>query len=167
MHAVAARLENVVLVRRVITRVEASCSEDFEAVSEQEFIRRRDAGAFALDWQAHGLCYGIPGHVHDLKARGQIVLFNGSRAMLCEAANVFEGLGVLHVTANAEAVAKRLRARQRESEAAIVRRMKRVDLPLSEGLAATRIDNSGALEDAIEAMVAALRGGVTSTVPGR
>ncbi len=46
--------------RRVITRAEVAGGEPFEGVSLEEFNTRRDAGEFALHWQAHGLSYGVP-----------------------------------------------------------------------------------------------------------
>ena len=43
-------------VRRVITRPAEAGGEAHEAVTEAEFAARD----FALQWQAHGLRYGIP-----------------------------------------------------------------------------------------------------------
>ncbi|MFM7416656.1 MAG: phosphonate metabolism protein/1,5-bisphosphokinase (PRPP-forming) PhnN, partial [Alphaproteobacteria bacterium] len=52
-------------VRRAITRPAEAGGEDHEALTETAFIKRRDAGGFALHWQSHGLLYGIP---RDIKA---------------------------------------------------------------------------------------------------
>lgn len=156
MQAAAARLPDLHLVRRVITRPATAGGEEFDGVSEAEFTRRREAGDFALHWQAHGLRYGIPEQVRAVLARGGNAMFNGSRAMLAEAALAFPGLRVIHVTASDAVLAARLRARGRESEESIAARLERAKLPLPEGLDVTGIDNSGALEIAVEALVSVL-----------
>ena len=88
--AAAAHRPGVALVRRVITRPAEAGGEDFEGVTPEAFAARKARGAFALDWEAHGLRYGIP---HD-QLRGGDVIFNGSRAALPAA--LFGLGGVLH-----------------------------------------------------------------------
>jgi ribose 1,5-bisphosphokinase len=158
MAAARARLPDLHLMRRVITRPEAAGGEAFEGVGEAAFEARRARGDFALHWQAHGLRYGIPSEVRGVLARDGRVLFNGSRAMLGEAAAAFPGLVVIHVTASDAVLAERLGARGRESAEEIAARMERARLPLPEGLKVIEIDNSGALEGAVEALIAALGG---------
>ena len=46
-----------VFPRRVVTRPAVAALEDHESVSPEAFAAARQAGAFALDWEAHGLCY--------------------------------------------------------------------------------------------------------------
>ncbi|MEI4469922.1 AAA family ATPase [Frigidibacter sp. MR17.24] len=141
------------VLRRVITRPEAAGGEPFEGVDAAEFARRRAAGAFALDWQAHGLSYGIP----RLPPGAEPVLFNGSRAMLAEAARVFPGLRVLLVTAPPAVLAERLAARGRESRAQIAARLARAGgYPMPEGLPVSPIDNGGALDAAVAAALDAI-----------
>lgn len=144
------------IVRRVVTRPEAVGGEPFEGVSVAEFERRRGAGGFALSWRAHGLRYGIPVLALDLLAQGRDVLFNGSRAVLGEAAAVFPGLVVLHLTARPEVLADRLARRGRESAADIARRLERASMTLPDGLNVTEIDNSGAPATAVKALLAVL-----------
>ncbi|WP_126975973.1 phosphonate metabolism protein/1,5-bisphosphokinase (PRPP-forming) PhnN [Frigidibacter oleivorans] len=156
--AVAAARPDLHVVRRVITRPEAAGGEPFEGVTEAEFARRRAAGDFALDWQAHGLSYGIPAGAAAAAAQGGTVIFNGSRAMLAQAAAVFPGLTVLLVTARPVTLAARLAARGRESAEDIARRLDRLaDFSLPEGLPTLRIDNDGPLEAAVQAVLAALQ----------
>jgi ribose 1,5-bisphosphokinase len=154
MEAVAARLPAVRLVRRVITRPAEAGGEAFEGVTPEDFARRRAARDFALHWEAHGLAYGIPACVADDIAAGHPVLFNGSRAMLPEAARVFPGLTVVHLTARPEVLAARLATRGRETEAEIARRLDRARLPLPEGLDVVEIDNSGPLAEAVGRLAA-------------
>lgn len=152
MEAVAARDPRVHLVRRVITRPTQAGGEAFEGVTEAEFETRRARADFALHWQAHGLRYGIPANIYADMARGHPVLFNGSRAMLGEASQVFADLTVVHITARREVLAARLAARGRESADQIARRLDRAELPLPGGLRVAEIDNSGALTDAVDAL---------------
>ncbi|MBC7133942.1 Ribose 1,5-bisphosphate phosphokinase PhnN [Pseudoruegeria aquimaris] len=157
MRAAAQRLPALHLVRRVITRPSAAGGEDFEGVSEAEFARRLAAGEFVLHWQAHGLRYGIPAQVREVLGEGRQAIFNGSRAMLAEARAQFPALRVIHVTARPEVLAARLAARGRESTEDIAARLARAEIGLPAGIEAIEIDNSGALEAAVEALVAALQ----------
>ena len=157
MEAARAARPDLCLVRRVITRPETAGGEDFEGVTEAEFARRGAAGGFALDWQAHGLRYGIPASVRGDLAAGRTVLFNGSRAMLDAAGRVFPGLTVLLVTAAPEVLARRLAARGRETEADIAQRLSRRVDPVPQGLPVVVIRNEGALEEAVAAFLAALQ----------
>lgn len=155
MQAAKARAPEIKLVRRVITRPHGG-GEDFTQVSEARFAAMKAQGAFVLDWQAHGLHYGIPAEVvADLEA-GHTALFNGSRAMLAQAVRAFPALRVLHITASDAVLAARLRARGRETDADIAQRLERARLPLPEGLDITHVDNSGDLDRAVEAVLAAL-----------
>lgn len=156
MQAARDRLDHVDLVRRVITRPTAAGGEDFEGVSEAEFAERLARGAFALQWQAHGLCYGIPTTVREALSRDRVLLFNGSRAMLADAARAFPGLQVIHVTASDAVLSERLRARGRETTQDIAQRLARARLPLPEDLTVTTIDNSGPLEQALTALLQTL-----------
>ncbi|WP_109467813.1 phosphonate metabolism protein/1,5-bisphosphokinase (PRPP-forming) PhnN [Albibacillus kandeliae] len=144
------------LVRRVITRPAEAGGEDFESVTPQVFEARLRNGDFVLHWQAHGLSYGIPKGVHSVLASGRDALFNGSRAMLDEAARAFPGLHVLHITAKPEVLAERLAARGRETPDEIRRRLARAPLPLPEGLSVIEIDNSDPVEQTLPRLLAAL-----------
>lgn len=155
--ASVADLPGLHLVRRVITRPESAGGEPFEGVTEPEFAARAAAGAFALTWQAHGLRYGIPASAVAAHQSGATVLFNGSRAMLAQAAEVFPGLVVLLVTASPQTLAGRLAARGRESREDIAARLARSQFDMPRGLTVIRIDNDGALEAAAEAMRTALQ----------
>ncbi|MCH2249897.1 MAG: phosphonate metabolism protein/1,5-bisphosphokinase (PRPP-forming) PhnN, partial [Cognatishimia sp.] len=86
------------LVKRVITRPEGLGGEDYEPVSDTEFASRKTRGAFALDWSAHGLLYGIPQTVHDDLAKGHDLLVNLSRAVLPAAEAAFPDLVTLRLT---------------------------------------------------------------------
>lgn len=156
--ALIAARPDIAVVRRVITRPEALGGEPFEGVDASEFARRRAAGDFVLDWQAHGLSYGIPAAAL-AGAAGRAVLFNGSRAMLAEAARRFPHLCVLMVTAPPAVLAERLAGRGRESAAEIARRLERAPAfadRIPSGLDLVEIDNSGPLARAVATARAAI-----------
>ncbi len=141
-------------VRRVITRLAEAGGEDFDGVSEAEFATRKARGDFALDWQAHGLRYGIP--------RAQIegpgdVIFNGSRGALVQAAQVFPGLQMILVTAPDAVLARRLAARGRESAGDIRARLARAVFTLPPGTSATAVLNDDTPEVGIARLLAALQ----------
>lgn len=142
------------LVRRVITRPAEAGGEEFDGVTEAEFAARVARGAFALHWQAHGLCYGIP---RDQVSGPGDVVFNGSRAALPEAVRVFPALRVILVTAPDAVLAERLAARGRETVADIRARLARASFELPAGIAAARVVNDGTPEAGIAALLAAFQ----------
>ena len=157
MEALAASDPGLCLMRRVVTRAAEAGGEDYEAVSEQEFARRVEAEHFALHWGAHGLHYGIPRTIEDLRADGQGVLVNLSRSVLLEAQQRFDNFIVLSLTARPEVLAERLSRRGREDRAEVARRLARATHPLPSGLRHLHeIDNSGALAAAVSAAKAAI-----------
>lgn len=144
-------------VRRVITRPPRPGDEPFEGVSAAEFDRRLAAGDFALHWSAHGLSYGLPLAEFAARTRGQDVVFNGSRAVLAQAAAVFPGLGVILIEAPPEFLAARIAARGREGAGDIAARLAREAGPLPEGLPVIRVVNDGTPEQGVARLVAALQ----------
>ncbi|WBU51932.1 phosphonate metabolism protein/1,5-bisphosphokinase (PRPP-forming) PhnN [Paracoccus sp. SCSIO 75233] len=152
MRAAASALPEICLLRRAITRPEDAGGEDFEGVTEAEFARRQAAGDFVLNWDAHGLRYGVP------QMQGQGVwLVNLSRRVLPEAAQALPGLAVIHVTAAPEVLAARLAERGRETAEDIAARIAREAEFDAAGLPVITIDNSGALADAEAAFIAAVQ----------
>ena len=143
-----------VFPKRIITRQAMAEAEDHETVSPGQFDQMRRNGAFALDWDAHGLSYGLPASLRGDLAAGRTVVFNGSRAAVAEARRRFEALTVVLIEARPEVRAARLAGRGRESEAEIATRLAReIGDPLP---GAVLVDNSGALADGVAAFLAAL-----------
>lgn len=144
-----------VFPRRVVTRPAMAALEDHDSVSAEEFAAQLAKGAYALNWDAHGLRYGLPASLRDDLAAGRVVVFNGSRAIVPLALSKFPGTQVVLVEATPEVRARRLAGRGRESEAEVAERLRREVPDVPPG--ALRIDNSGALEDGIGRFVAALK----------
>lgn len=144
-------------VQRVITRPADAGGEQHLGVSPVEFEAMREQGAFAVDWDAHGLSYGIPASVHEKLALGHLVIANGSRSALPNWAKAFPSLLVINVTASPEVLAERLVARGRESREEILARLKRGSLKVEGDYDVVDIDNSGALADAGAKLIATLK----------
>ncbi|MBP0484434.1 phosphonate metabolism protein/1,5-bisphosphokinase (PRPP-forming) PhnN [Sagittula salina] len=149
MQGIAQAGPGIGLVRRVITRDPQAGGEDCLAVPPERFETMRQAGAFCLHWQAHGLHYGIPADLRAQVAAGAVLLVNLSRAVLSEAQRLFPGLLVLELTAAPEVLAGRLAGRGRENEKDIAERLARADFALPEGVCSVTLDNGGALADTV------------------
>ncbi|MCO5733235.1 phosphonate metabolism protein/1,5-bisphosphokinase (PRPP-forming) PhnN [Rhizobium sp. SSA_523] len=140
---------DVHFVKRAITRAAEAGGEDHAAVSQAEFEALRRAGRFCVDWQAHGLHYGIPREVRTRLAEGGIAIANGSRSALPRFAAAFPRLTIIHVTAKPDVLAARLRNRGREDGEDIAARMRRSDaFAIPEGYQSITIDNSGDIDEA-------------------
>lgn len=155
--AARAARPDICVIRRVITRPEALGGEDFEGISPTDFDARRAAGNFALDWQAHGLRYGLPVSAAEAQAAGRDILFNASRAALPLAAQRFAPLVVVLVTAPVAVLAERLAARGREDRADIAARLERAGFALPDGLEVRTVENDGPLAVGLVRFLAALQ----------
>ena len=91
LRAALAGDQRIVFACRAITRGDQAGGETHEALTETEFASRD----FALQWQAHGLHYGIPRSIDADLAAGRVVLANLSRHVLADAAALYP-LAVLH-----------------------------------------------------------------------
>ena len=140
-------------VKRAVTRLSGVGAEEHVALSEAEFAASEAAGAFALTWQAHGLCYGVPRAALEHVRAGGLAVLNGSRAALGRTAECFGRVQVVEVTADPDAIASRLGGRQRETAEDIERRIARRIDNYPGAAEAIRIDNSGELDVAGQAFV--------------
>ena len=157
MAGIHAALPDMRLVRRVITRDAGLGGEDYEAVSVAGVETLVEEGAFAVHWQAHGLCYGVPVSVTETVNAGTDCLVNFSRKALLDAATVFPRLTVLNITAKPETLARRLSDRARETEAEIAMRLAQAEKPLPEGLDVIHVSNDGPLSETVARATALLQ----------
>ena len=151
LRAALAGDQRIVFACRAITRGGQAGGEAHEALTEAEFASRD----FALQWQAHGLHYGIPRSIDADLAAGRVVLANLSRHVLADAAALYP-LAVLHITAPPAIRAARLATRGREDAADIVARLAR-EAPLPDGPRVLRVINDTTPDAAIAQALALLR----------
>jgi ribose 1,5-bisphosphokinase len=137
-------------IRRVITRPADAGGEAHESVTEEEFARRE----FALQWQAHGLHYGIPADIACDIARGCTVVANVSRNVIADAMERFP-VRVIEVTASPEELAARLALRARESPSDVALRLTRGAV-IPSGVRLTRVLNEGTVETGVSRFLEAL-----------
>ncbi|WP_299842653.1 phosphonate metabolism protein/1,5-bisphosphokinase (PRPP-forming) PhnN [uncultured Paracoccus sp.] len=153
--------------QRYITRDPEAGGEDYVAVTTAEFEALRDGGAFFHQWQAHGLSYGLPMDLLDDLRRGVNVIVNGSRRELGQIAALWDQTLIVSIEASPEVIAARLRARGRESEAEIQRRIARqAEIP-QVGRGVVRVRNDDSPEAGINALVQAIVGSARQHFHGK
>jgi ribose 1,5-bisphosphokinase len=134
-------------VRRVVTRAADAGGEAHEAVTEAEFAKRD----FVLQWQAHGLRYGIPA---DAITDGIVTVANVSRSIICDAAQRLR-VRVIEVTASQDILAARLTSRGREDAAEIAARLTR-KVAIPSDIRVQTVVNDGSMDDGLKRFLAAL-----------
>jgi ribose 1,5-bisphosphokinase len=115
---------NIVFPRRAITR-EATASEDNEELSPEAFREAVERGAFAVNWEAHGHCYGLRSAIDDDVRAGRTVIANVSRTVIGALRRAYLDVMVIAITAPSEILAKRLASRGRGSDGKIEQRLGR------------------------------------------
>jgi len=148
----------VEIARRVITRSAEAKGEEAHGVSAERFAQLREAGAFAMHWQANGLEYGVPAQVDQWLAQGRSVLVNGSRAYLPAARERYPNLLAVCLDVQPEVLRERLLARGRETPEQVDQRLARnARLQLEAAPSVHTLDNSGDLAAAVTALFELLR----------
>jgi len=146
-----------VFPRREITRAAEAGGEDHVAIDPATFEARRDAGAYAFSWRAHGQSYAIPASIDVDLAAGRRVVVNVSRTIIAAAQLRHTAVRVINVTAPAAILAARLSQRGREDEADIAARLARADLALAPGAEVIEVANDASIAEGVERFVGALR----------
>jgi ribose 1,5-bisphosphokinase len=155
--AACAEDSSVVFPRRVVTRA-ASSSEDNDQLSADDFQQALARGDFAMHWEAHGHCYGLPCALDDDIRAGRTVVVNVSRAVVDLMRRAYADVVVILVTAPPDILAERLTMRARGSDGAIAQRLGRAVDESSTPPDAT-IVNVGDAEDHALRFVDIIRGG--------
>ncbi|MGM4929199.1 phosphonate metabolism protein/1,5-bisphosphokinase (PRPP-forming) PhnN [Tardiphaga sp. 619_E2_N8_5] len=146
--------DNVVFTRRVVTR-EASEFENNAQVTPEAFRHAQASGAFAVHWEAHGLCYALPRSIDDALRAGRNVVANISRTVIPALRAAYEDVVVVSITAPPEVLAARLAARGRSSDGPIGDRLKR---SVETSGADVTINNIGVAEDHADDLIRVIRG---------
>lgn len=154
VRAALARDEGVRFARREITRPLTPGGENHLPVEPDAFMAKRDAGGYAMWWEAHGCHYGISANIL-ADSFGITVVASVSRAIIAEAATRFK-LRVVEITAPPEILATRLSARARESAEDIALRLRR-EVPIPANVDLVTIMNDGSIEQGAAKVLAALR----------
>jgi ribose 1,5-bisphosphokinase len=143
---------SIVFPRRAITR-SSTAAEAHDSMSDQEFRQAAALGRFALWWEAHGNCYGIPAAIDDdIRARRTVVC-NVSRTITAAARQRYASVTVVHVTAPLDVLQARLAGRERDSDGDLGARMARSGVA-ERGLDAdVVIENAGPPENGIRRLV--------------
>jgi|GEM_PF-44105 len=116
--------DSIVFARRVVTR-ESSPFEDNEELSPEAFREAALRGDFAVRWEAHGHCYGLPRAINDDIRAGRTVVANVSRAVVEVMRRAYSIVKVVAITAPPEVLAKRLAMRARTSDGLLDQRLQR------------------------------------------
>jgi ribose 1,5-bisphosphokinase len=106
---------SVVFAHRYITRPHDAGGENHIALSEAEFDSRMKKYLFPLNWNSHGMRYGIGCEINQWLAKGLTVILNGSRAYLPEASKNYPELTPVLIEVSTDVLRARLLARGRES----------------------------------------------------
>lgn len=157
------------VMRRVITRSAEAVGEDAVGVSREAFESLKAQGAFALDWQANGLAYGITVQLDDWLKAGRNVLVNGSRGHLNQARERYPDLLAIMLRVDTHVLQQRLQARGRETPVEVRARLARnelfldsVDALRAEGV--QMLDNSAALAIGVQGFLALIDAGAGAVV---
>jgi ribose 1,5-bisphosphokinase len=116
---------DIVFARRVVTR-EATAFEDHEQMSPEDFRQARQEGKFAVDWEAHGHCYGLARSIDDDIRAGRTVVANVSRSVIDAMRRVYANVVVVAIAAPPQVLLDRLAARGRSSDGEIAERLQRL-----------------------------------------
>jgi ribose 1,5-bisphosphokinase len=115
---------NIVFAQRVVTR-EASAFENNEQISVEDFRQAQAKGAYAMHWEAHGHCYGLPRAIDDDIRAGRTVIANVSRTVIGMMRDTYEQVVVVSITAPPQVLAERLAMRSRSSDGQLAHRLGR------------------------------------------
>jgi ribose 1,5-bisphosphokinase len=146
----------LVFAHRYITRPVTDGSENHVAITAEEFRNRKEGGLFALEWESHGLYYGIGIEIDVWMKKGFHVVVNGSRQYLPVAKERYPDMIPIVIEADPEIIRHRLESRGREKGEEIEKRIKRQPTLEMEGL--IRISNNGLLVEGGEELTGVLRG---------
>ena len=116
---------NIVFARRVVTR-EASSFEDNQQLSAEAFRTALNCGGFAMHWEAHGHCYGLPRTIDDDIRCGRTVVVNVSRTVIEAMRRAYSNVVVVSITEPSEVLAERLSMRARKGDGVLEHRLSRV-----------------------------------------
>jgi ribose 1,5-bisphosphokinase len=135
-----------VFAHRYATRPMAAGHPNEVALGAGEFALRFARGLFTFTWAAWDVRYGVGTEIRAWVSRGLTVVVSGSRAHFMQVVRSEPDVLPVLVTAPLAERARRLRARAREDEAAIVERLRRGEAIRPVHPSLVTIENEGPLE---------------------
>jgi len=149
--------KKIVFAHRYITRPPELVGENHIHLSEAEFAAKIQQGFFAMQWDSHGLRYGIGKEINFWLAQGFDVVINGSREYFSTALEKEPDMRVVSIRTSTEILRERLKKRRRETDDEIERRLERAALfNRIHHPNVTFLDNDGLLDDSGAAFIALL-----------
>ncbi len=138
--------QQVRFATRAITRA-AHPSEEHEPVAAHDFWTEAGGGGFSMVWQANGASYAVRRGIEADLLAGYDVVVNGSREYVPQVVKAFADARIIWITAEADLIARRLVARQRESGPELLQRVQRAtafSAPADQNT--IHLDNSGPIQ---------------------
>ncbi|HEY5226558.1 MAG TPA: phosphonate metabolism protein/1,5-bisphosphokinase (PRPP-forming) PhnN [Methylovirgula sp.] len=149
--------QRVVFAHRYITRPADPAAENHVVLSPAEFAAREAAGFFALAWESHGFMYGLGTEIDLWRDCGLVVVVSGARGAWAAASQRYPDVMGVIIEAPADVRARRLTSRGRENAEAIRTRLKREIIVPASDASVHRLDNSGPVALAGDALVGLLQ----------
>jgi len=120
--------QRIVFAHRYITRPPELAGENHIYLPDTEFNAKLAQGFFTMHWESHGWSYGIGKEINLWRAAGFDVVINGSRQYLLTALKKEPGMRVALIQTSPAILRRRLKQRQRETDAEIEQRLRRAEL---------------------------------------
>jgi len=139
--------DKVLFAHRYITRPATDPTENHICLSPEEFKIRLDADLFSLNWESHGLFYGVGKEINLWLEKGFNVIVNGSREYLSNAKEKYPNLNPILIEVDPEILRDRLKKRGRESSEEIENRLIRNQNLRPNSIPCTSLWNNGTLEE--------------------
>ena len=92
-------------------------------MSPDAFKQTLEQGEFAMNWEAHGHCYGLRRAIDDDIRAGRTVVVNVSRTIIGKMRRIYADVVVVSITAPSDVLAARLAMRARGSDGRIEQRL--------------------------------------------
>ncbi|MCY3985085.1 MAG: phosphonate metabolism protein/1,5-bisphosphokinase (PRPP-forming) PhnN [Roseovarius sp.] len=150
MAALRARCPEMAQVRRTITRPCDETGEEHFATSDCAFSLAKSREEFILDWEAHGLSYGISHCSVAPLLSGRDMLINLSRGTLEAADSVFDRFIVINLIAPRAVLRKRLKRRGRENLDEMAERLDRKMPQLPGSLKSHEVSNDRDVRETVD-----------------
>ena len=137
------------LTKRYITRPPSEFEDNY-TITKEQFDEMDSQGGFALKWHIYHLDYGVPIEIDEWLEKGHPVFVNVSRTIIKEAREKYKNIKVIFIEVPFDITLQRVKNRGREKGELLDERIERAKTHQSFPDADFTVDNSGALDDAID-----------------